>query len=72
MMAVAAVHSFDPELIVLGGGAMKAANQILAPLQQYVKQNSWTPWGEVRIAVAELGDQAAAHGVPTLFAEGTD
>jgi hypothetical protein len=51
---------------------MKAANQILPPLQQYVEQNTWTPWGKVRIAVAELGDQAAAHGVPTLFAEGTD
>ena len=72
MMAVAAVHSFDPELIVLGGGAMRAANQILPSLQQYVEQNTWTPWGKVRIAVAELGDQAAAHGVPTLFAEGTD
>lgn len=72
MMAVAAVHSFDPELIVLGGGAMRAANQILPPLQQYVEQNTWTPWGKVRIAAAELGDQAAALGVPTLFAEGTD
>jgi glucokinase len=72
MMAVAAVHSFDPELIVLGGGAMRAANQILPPLQQYVEQNTWTPWGKVRLAAAELGDHAAAHGVPTLFAEGTD
>lgn len=71
MMAVAAVHSFDPQLIVLGGGAMRAADQILLPLQQYVEQNSWTPWGKVRITIAELGDQAAALGVPTLF-EGTD
>jgi glucokinase len=70
MMAVAAVHSFDPELIVLGGGAIRAADQIVPPLQQYVEQNTWTPWGKVRIAVAELGDHAAALGVPTLFSEG--
>jgi glucokinase len=72
MMAVAAVHSFDPELIVLGGGAMRAADQILSPLQDYVNQNTWTPWGKVRIVAAELGDQAAALGVPTLFAEESD
>lgn len=69
MMAVAAVHSFDPELIVLGGGAIRAADQIVPPLQQYVDQNTWTPWGSVRIAVAELGDHAAALGVPTLFSD---
>jgi glucokinase len=72
MMAVAAVHSFDPQLIVLGGGAMRAANQILPPLQEYVEQNTWTPWGKVRVVAAELGDEAAALGVPTLFAEGAD
>jgi glucokinase len=72
MMAVAAVHSFDPELIVLGGGAIRAADQIVPPLQEYVKQNTWTPWGTVRIAVAELGDQAAALGVPTLFSKESD
>lgn len=72
MMAVAAIHSFDPELIVLGGGAIRAANQIVPPLQQYVEQNTWTPWGKVRIAVAELGDQAAALGVTTLFAGEAD
>lgn len=54
---------------MLGGGAMRAANQIVPPLQQYVEQNTWTPWGKVRIVVAELGDQAAALGVPTLFPE---
>lgn len=69
MMAVAAVHSFDPELIILGGGAIRAADQIVPPLEKYVQENTWTPWGKVRIVVAELGDQAAALGVPTLFAE---
>src|SRR5215472_2982634 len=69
MMTVAAVHSFDPELVVFGGGAMGAASQILPTLQQYVDQNTWTPWGKARLVAAELGNHAAAHGVPTLFAE---
>ena len=71
MMTVAAVHAFDPELIVFGGGAMRAASQILPSLQKYVDDYTWTPWGKARIVPATLGDEAAALGVPTLFAEGT-
>lgn len=67
MMAVAAVHSFDPEMVVFGGGAMGAADQILPPLREYIERNTWTPWGTVRVVAAKLGDQAAALGVPTLF-----
>jgi glucokinase len=67
MMAVAAVHSFDPEIVIFGGGAMGAADQILPSLQQYVTENTWTPWGKVKLVAAALGDQAAALGVPTLF-----
>ncbi len=72
MMTVAAVHSFDPELIVFGGGAMRAASQILPPLQKYVDSYTWTPWGKARLVPAKLGDQAAALGVPTLFTEGAN
>lgn len=67
MMSVAAVHSFDPALIVFGGGAMGAADQILPSLREYVHRNTWTPWGKPPIVAAELGDSAAALGVPTLF-----
>lgn len=69
MMTVAAVHSFDPALIIFGGGAMGAADQILPSLREYVRQNAWTPWGKPPIVAAELGDRAAAFGVPTLFAK---
>lgn len=71
MMTVAAVHSFDPELVVFGGGAMKAADQILPFVQQYTDNYTWTPWGKPRIVAAQLGDEAAALGVPTLFGEGS-
>jgi glucokinase len=70
MMTVSAVHSFDPELVIFGGGAMKAAGQILPFIQRYAEENTWTPWGKVKVTAAELGDNAAALGVPTLFDEG--
>ena len=70
MMTIAAVHSFDPQLIVFGGGAMRGGRQILPSLQDAVDKYTWTPWGKPRLVAAALGDQAAALGVPTLFNEG--
>ena len=65
--AVAAVHSFDPELLVYGGGVMKSAGVILPFLQDYVRNNAWTPWGTVRVRAAQLGNDAALLGVVPLF-----
>ncbi len=65
--AVAAVHAFDPELLVYGGGVMKSAAMILPFLKEYVDRNAWTAWGRVRIRAAQLGDDAAILGVVPLF-----
>jgi glucokinase len=65
--AVAAIHAFDPELLVYGGGVMKSADAILPFLQEYVRGNAWTPWGTVRVRAAQLGNDAALLGVVPLF-----
>jgi len=65
--AVAAIHSFDPEILVYGGGVMKSADAILPFLQEYVRQNAWTPWGTVEVRAAQLGNDAALLGVVPLF-----
>ncbi|HET8636115.1 MAG TPA: ROK family protein, partial [Acidobacteriaceae bacterium] len=65
--AVAAIHSFDPELLVYGGGVMKSADAILPYIQNYVHENAWTPWGTVRVRAAQLGNDAALLGVVPLF-----
>jgi glucokinase len=65
--AVAAIHSFDPELLVYGGGVMKSADAILPYIQNYVRENAWTPWGTVRVRAAQLGNDAALLGVVPLF-----
>jgi glucokinase len=67
--AVAAIHSFDPELLVYGGGVMKSADAILPFLQEYVRQNAWTPWGTVGVRGAQLGNDAALLGVVPLFTQ---
>lgn len=58
-LAVNLVHAFDPELILLGGGIMGSADVILPAVRDYVHRHAHTPWGKVRVAASELGDQAA-------------
>lgn len=68
--AVSAIHAFDPELLVYGGGVMKSADAILPFLEEYVRVNAWTPWGTVRVRAAQLGNQAGLLGVVPLFEQG--
>jgi len=69
MMTVAAVHNFDPDIIVFGGGAIASAERILPRISDYVARHTWTRWSNPIIPAA-LGNKAAALGVPTLFQEG--
>lgn len=65
--AVNAIHAFDPELLLLGGGVMRGSAVILPFIQDYVSTNAWTPWGKVRVRAAQLGNDAALVGVIPLF-----
>ncbi len=67
--AVGLVHSFDPEIIVIGGGVMKSADIIIPYVEQYVQKHAWTPWGKVRVRPAELGNNAALLGAIPLLTE---
>ncbi|MGD0498005.1 MAG: ROK family protein [Bryobacteraceae bacterium] len=67
--AVSLIHAYDPEVLVLGGGAMGAAGQILPAMRAYVERRAWTPWGKVEIRAAALGNQASLLGaIPLLDA----
>lgn len=66
--AVAAIHAFDPELLLYGGGVMQSGDAILPFIRNYVRDNAWTPWGTVRVRAAQLGNDAALLGVVPLFA----
>ncbi|HWF67574.1 MAG TPA: ROK family protein [Acidobacteriaceae bacterium] len=66
--AVGAIHAFDPDLLIYGGGVMRSADAILPYIQNYVRDNAWTPWGTVRVRAAQLGNDAALLGVVPLFA----
>src|SRR5882724_10126127 len=67
--AVGLVHSFDPEIIVIGGGVMKSANVIIPYIEEYVQKYAWTPWGKVQVRAAALGNSAALLGAVPLLSE---
>jgi glucokinase len=67
--AVALVHAYDPEIIVIGGGVMKSAAVIIPFVESYVQKHAWTPWGKVQVRPAELGNNAALLGATPLLSE---
>jgi len=69
MMTVGAVLAYDPAVVIFGGGVMKAADEILPSIREYVRHNIWAPLSEPSIVAAALGNHAALYGVEPLFQE---
>jgi glucokinase len=64
---VSYIHLYDADVVVLGGGLMTAAQQILPSIQQYVDEHAWTsPPRSIPIRPAALGDCAALIGAAAL------
>jgi glucokinase len=68
--AVAAIHAYDPELVLFGGGVMASGDEIISAVQSHVDAHAWTPWGKVRVKPAALGNDAALFGAIPLLKEG--
>jgi len=64
---VGVANTFNPELIVLGGGAMRAGELLLAPAREVVSAHALPPMRDsVRIVPAEFGDEAGMLGAALL------
>lgn len=69
--AVALIHAYDPEIIILGGGIMESAKFIVPYIEFYVHKHAWTPWGKVLVRPAQLGNNAALIGSIPLIGDKT-
>jgi glucokinase len=65
--AVAMVHAWDPEVLVVGGGVMRRAGEVLPAIEARVHGHAWTPWGKVGVRAAALGEDAALLGALPLL-----
>jgi len=57
------INSFDPEVIILGGGVARAGPALFDPLNRELEQLEWRPLNQqVQIIPAVLGERAGAIG----------
>ena len=66
---VSLIHAYDPEVVVVGGGVMNACDRILPTITDYIRKRAWTPWGQVLVRPATLGNAAGLIGAVPLFQE---
>jgi glucokinase len=67
-LVVGLIHAYDPELIVVGGGVMRRAGEIMPALRERAA-TAWTAWGKVELRQAECGSDAALLGAIPLLQE---
>ena len=64
---VGLVNTFNPEVIVIGGGAVRAGDLLLDPARAVVAERALAPAREVvRIVAAHYGDEAGMMGAALL------
>ena len=69
VVALAMVHAYDPEIILMGGGVLKRHATIVPFVQTYLDKHTWTPWGKPQVKPAQLGNNAALFGAIPLLTE---
>ena len=57
----------NPEMVLLGGGVSAAGRALLDPVEAAFKENVFPPCGNVRFALAQLGNNAGIFGGAALF-----
>lgn len=63
-------NAFDPDLIVIGGGAAAGAGDLLlAPAREQLASRALKPMNRVPVVVAELGPDAGMIGAATMALE---
>jgi glucokinase len=69
---VNAIHAYQPEVVVLGGGLMGAAERFLPQVRELVTERAWiTPGRRVRIERSALGEHIGVLGAATVAFERT-
>lgn len=67
------LHSFNPEIVVLGGGVMQIGEPLLTIIRQTVKERAIEAFQEnVQIVTTTLGDSIGLHGTVALVAQNLD
>ena len=63
------VNTFQPEMLLIGGGICKEGDYLIKPLQEIIKKDSYciNPERSTVLAVAQLGNDAGIVGAANLY-----
>ena len=65
---VSAIHIFDPELIIVGGGMSGSFDQLRPGVEEYIRGNAMGHFSSnLKIEVSNLGDDGGLLGAACLF-----
>lgn len=59
-------NTFEPDVIVIGGGAMAAGELLLEPAREELRSRALPPMNETPVVAAELGPDAGMIGAATV------
>jgi glucokinase len=63
-------NAFNPEVIVIGGGASAAGDLLLGPARDEFRERALGPNRDTPVVVAHFGPEAGMLGAATLALEG--
>ncbi|MQM26243.1 ROK family protein [Glycomyces albidus] len=67
--AVSLCHAYDPEVVVLSGGIMRAGGAVSAPVEAYVRDHLWTSSHRPAFIVPDRPDLSVLRGLAVLAAD---
>ncbi|GAB3651775.1 ROK family protein [Glycomyces tarimensis] len=67
--AVSLCHAYDPKVVILSGGIMRAGNTVAAPIEAYVAEHLWTSSHRPAFVIPERPDLSVLRGLSVLAAE---
>jgi glucokinase len=60
---------FEPDVILLGGGAMAAGELLMGPAREELRSRALPPMNQTKVTAAELGPEAGMIGAATMALE---
>lgn len=67
--ALTMVHAFDPAVVLVTGGVLRAADEILPAIRAHIARHGWIASGAPQVVAGTLGSDAALLGAEALFAQ---
>lgn len=60
------VHSYDPAVVILSGGILRAGDAVRAPIETYVTEHLWPSMTTPRFVVPPEPELSVARGLSVL------